>query len=100
MCHLLALSNSLSFHRWNTLVSTQVRVAVALGCLLLARMVEDRGGVALEALELVGALVGSVAALGGATLVVGVAGAGTSLCVTLVLWLGRLTALVGSRHLC
>jgi len=80
-------------------VSTQVRVAVALGCLLLAGMVEDRGGVALETLELVGALIGSVGALGCAALVVGVAGAGTGLSVALVLRLGRLTALVGSRHL-
>jgi len=32
-------------------------------------------------------------------LVVGVAGAGTGLSVALVLRLGRLTALVGSRHL-
>jgi len=80
-------------------VSTQVRVAISLRCLLLAGVVEDRGRVALEALELVGALVGSVAALGGATLVVGVAGAGTGLSVALVLRLGRLTALVGSRHL-
>jgi len=80
-------------------VSTQVRVAVALRCLLLAGVVEDGGGVALEALELVFARVGSIAALGGATLVVGVAGAGTGLSVALVLWLRRLTALVGSRHL-
>lgn len=80
-------------------MSAQVRVTVALCCLLLAGVVEDGGGVALETLELVGTLVGSVAALGRATLVVGVAGAGTGLSVALVLRLGRLTALVGSRHL-
>lgn len=99
MCLPLALSDSLSNHCWHTLVSTQVRVTVALRCLLLAGVVEDGGGVALEALELVGALVGSVGALGCATLVVGVAGAGTGLSIALVLRLGRLTALVGSRHL-
>jgi hypothetical protein len=79
-------------------VSTQVGVAVALCCLFLAGVVEDGCGVALEALELIGALVGSVGTLGGAALVVGVAGAGTGLCVALVLRLGRLTAdiLVGS----